>query len=1116
MSPRIPLAECFGALAVVFVSCAALSPDPRVQDAEPADASAAPAPADGSESKLVAETLAGLEFRNLGPALMSGRIADIAVNPDRRSTWYVGVGSGGVWKTVNAGTTWTPIFEDQGSYSIGCVTLDPGDPDTVWVGTGENVGGRHVGYGDGVYRSRNGGKSWENVGLGASEHIGNIVVDPRDSNVVYVAAQGPLWSAGGDRGVYKTTDGGATWQQILAGGEYTGANEVRMDPRDPDVLYAALHQRFRNVAVLVDGGPESGIQKSTDGGATWRELKVGLPEEDMGKIGLAVSPVNPDVVYATIEMADHEGGFYRSLDAGESWEKRNDFVSDGTGPHYYQEIFASPHDVDLVYQVAPNIHVTEDGGKTFRLLGEPNKHVDNHAIVFDPADPDYLMAGCDGGLYETWDRGASWKFVANLPVTQFYKVAVDYDEPFYNVYGGTQDNSSQGGPSRTDSASGIRNADWFITLFADGHQPAVDPTNPDVVYSEWQEGNLVRYDRVTGEIVYIQPQPAAGEEWDRFNWDSPILISPHDPARLYYASQRVWRSDDRGDSWRPISGDLSAGRDRLTLPVMGRVLSIDAVWDLFAMSKYGTVTSLSESPLVDGLVYAGTDDGRLQVTEDGGATWRAVEHLPGVADGFFVNDVKADLFDPDRARLVVDHHKHGDFSPYVLESADRGRTWNSIAANLPERHVCWRIVQDHVKPELLFVGTEFGIYTSLDAGGSWIELTGGLPNIPFRDLVVQRRENDLVCASFGRGIWVLDDYSPLRSLSEQLLERDATLFDVRDAWWYVERRPLGNPGKAEQGAAYFMADNPPFGAVFTYYLADGLKTAKDARREHEKELRESGADTPTPGWDALLDEQLEDPPMALLTVRDEHGETVRRLSGPTAAGFHRVAWDLRLPDPGPWRSGREAHEPGEDPFAGGHLAAPGHYTVQLSLRRGGTAGDVGLPRPFEVRPLHDGGALPTAAPVAERAAFIAELTAAQRSAQGGLAAIDDTLERLLSIEGALIESGGGNPALDQRARELERRLRLAREALAGNQRREEMGDPGPISVLHRLEVADMGNRWSTYGPTPTHREALAIARRDLAGLREEIDTLVREDLPALERELDAAGVPWTPGRPEQR
>ncbi|MFQ6007307.1 MAG: glycosyl hydrolase, partial [Woeseia sp.] len=464
------------------------------------------------------KTFEGLAMRSIGPAFMSGRIADIAIHPDNRNYWYVGVGSGGVWKTLNAGTTWQPVFDSEGSYSIGCVTIDPNQPDTVWVGTGENISGRHVGYGDGVYRSLDAGNSWTRMGLEDSEHVGMIRVDPRDSRVVYVAAQGPLWSGGGERGLYKTVDGGETWEKILGGGEYTGVNEVHLDPADPDVMYAVTWQRFRNVAGLMDGGPETGIHKSTDGGYTWRELTEGLPEENMGKTGLAVSPINPNVVYATIELKQRTGGVYRSEDGGETWEKQSDYVAGGTGPHYYQEIFASPHEFDLLYHMDVYLHVSEDGGKTFVKTEYQDKHVDHHALAFDPDDPDYLLVGNDGGVYESFDRGEHWRFAANLPVTQFYKVSVDYDEPFYNIYGGTQDNNTQGGPSRTRNVHGILNSDWFVALGGDGHQPAADPSDPDIVYAQWQQGNLTRFDRRTGESVYIKPQPEQGEPTERFNW----------------------------------------------------------------------------------------------------------------------------------------------------------------------------------------------------------------------------------------------------------------------------------------------------------------------------------------------------------------------------------------------------------------------------------------------------------------------------------------------------------------------------------------------------------------------------------------------------------------------
>ncbi|MCP5070770.1 MAG: glycosyl hydrolase [bacterium] len=1076
---------------------------PGARAGEPGDKDAADGP------RMSAKSFEGLELRSIGPALMSGRIADIAIHPKRQSTWYVAVGSGNLWKTTNAGTTWKPIFEDQGSYSLGCITLDPSNPEVVWLGTGENVGGRHVGYGDGIYRSRNGGTSWERVGLEKSEHIGRILVDPRNSDVVLVACQGPLWSAGGERGLYKTTDGGKTWRKRLGGGPYTGVNDVIADPRNPDVLYASTHQRLRNVAALVNGGPESAIHKSEDGGETWRRLEKGLPEEQKGRIGLGISPHEPDVVYATIELAHRKGGFWRSADGGGSWEKRSDEIAGATGPHYYQELFPSPHSQDRVYMAGMKLKVTEDGGKTFRSIGTDSKHVDNHALAFNPNDSEYLLAGCDGGLYESFDLGKTWKYVSNLPITQFYKVAVDYAEPFYNVYGGTQDNNTQGGPSRTTNVHGIRNSDWFITLWGDGHQPAADPTNPNIIYSEWQVGNLVRFDRSTGEFLYIQPQPAADEPWDRFNWDAPILISAHDPARLYFASQRVWRTDDRGDSWRALSGDLSRGLDRFKLPMMGRIQGFDALWDLYAMSKFGTITSLAESPLDENVLYAGTDDGLIQVSEDGGATWRKVDTLPGVDPEFFVNDIKADLFDRDAAYVCVDHHKHGDFKPYVLRTTDRGRTWSSIASDLPRREIVWRLVQDHVKPGLFFVGTEMGVFFSVDAGAHWIELEGGMPNIPVRDLVIQKRENDLVCATFGRSFYILDDYSSLRSVSEAALEQEAELFPVRKAWWYQEEHTLGFGKRASQGDAFFVAPNPDFGATFTYYLKDELRSRKDARRKTEKELEKKDVDTPYPGWEALRKEETEQKPAILLTVTNEEGVVVRRIEGPVEAGFHRVAWDLRHPPTDALTREEPDEEAEHDDGPTGFLAHPGRYTVSIAKRIDGRITDLGKSQTFDVVPLRT-GTLP-GAPLEVVSAFKQELAEMGRVVSATEATIKETKTRLSGMRRALAVSTVDASLFDS-LRGLTERLDALGQRLSGNHRRNLANDPGPIAIKRRLSVAHMGNRHSTYGPTPTHRQSLQIAKEALARLSTEFKQLLHTDIPALESKLEAAGVPWSAGR----
>jgi len=619
-----------------------------------------------NDSLLSSKTFSGLQFRSIGPALKSGRIADIAIIPDDPHQWYIAVGSGGVWKTTNAGTTWKPIFDSQPSYSIGCVTLDPQNPLVVWVGTGENVGGRHVGYGDGIYRSLDGGATWKNMGLKESHHISKIIVHTENSKILWVAAQGPLWSKGGERGLYKTSDGGNTWEKVLGDDEWVGVTDILIDPRNPDILYAATWQRHRNVAAYMGGGPGSGIHSSDDGGTTWKKLSKGLPSSSMGKIGLAISPQNPDVVYAAIELDRRTGAVYRSANRGESWKKQSETVSGGTGPHYYQELYASPHAFDRIYLADVRMQVSDDGGKTFRRMKEQYKHSDNHALVFREDDPDYLLVGTDGGLYESFDLAENWRFIENLPVTQFYKLALDDAEPFYNIYGGTQDNNTLGGPSRTIYSSGIHNSDWFITLGGDGHQPATEPGNPDIIYSESQEGFLSRIDLTNGETLSIQPQPEGGEDYERFNWDSPILISPHSPTRIYFASQRLWRSDNRGDSWTAISGDLTSDQERLILPIMENNWSWDSPWDVYAMSNYNTVTSIAESPIREGLIYVGTDDGLLNVTEDGGTTWRKFEvgDLPDVPNTAFVNDIKADLFDVNTVYVALDNHKFGDLNPY--------------------------------------------------------------------------------------------------------------------------------------------------------------------------------------------------------------------------------------------------------------------------------------------------------------------------------------------------------------------------------------------------------------------------------------------------------------------
>jgi photosystem II stability/assembly factor-like uncharacterized protein len=1054
-------------------------------------------------------TFGGLKFRSIGPAFMSGRIVDIAIHPSDPHTWYVATASGNVWKTVNAGVTWDPIFDDQGSYSTGCITIDPKNPLVVWLGTGENNSQRSVGYGDGVYKSVDGGKHWSNMGLKDSEHIGQIVVDPRSSDVVFVAAQGPLWREGGDRGLYRTADGGRTWTKVLDVDERTGVSEVHLDPRNPDVMYAVAYQRHRREWTLIDGGPGSGIYKSTDAGKTWTKLKNGLPTVDMGRIGLAVSPADPDVIYAIVEAQAGKSGVYRSRDAGANWTKTSDYIS--TSPQYYQELVPDPKVVDRVYALDTFLHVSYDGGKTWPRLGEKHKHVDNHVLWIDPDDTDHLIAGCDGGLYETFDRGATWRFFENLPLAQYYNVAVDNSVPFYYVYGGTQDNNTQGGPSRTTNDHGIRNDDWFVTVGGDGFSVAVDPTDPNIVYSEAQHGELVRYDRKSGERVGIQPQPEPGEPGPRWNWDSPLFISPFSHTRIYFAAQRLYRSDDRGDSWRPVSPDLTRQVDRNRLKVAGRVWSVDAVEKNASTSFYGNIVALSESPKQEGLLYVGTDDGLIQVSEDGGAHWRRQDGFPGVPDMSYVSKLVASLHDANVVYATfLNERNGGDLKPYVLRSADRGKSWVSIAGNLPARGSVYCLAEDDADPDLLFAGTEFGVFFTLDGGKRWTQLKGGLPTQQVRDMVIQRREHDLVLATFGRGFYILDDYTPLRKLGRAALEGGPRLLPVPPALMYVQDSPLGEPDKASRGESYFTAPNPPFGAIFTYYLRDEIKTEKKRRQDREREIEKRGGDVFYPSWDSLKAEDREEEPTMLITVTDDEGNVVRRLTGPVDAGFHRVAWDLRWPASNPTELKPNENRPPWEREPQGPLAAPGSYRVSLAERVKGVLTPVGSPRSFEATPLAR-----QSLPATDRAALVTferKTARLQRALLGAIDAAREAQTRIQYLEKALDATPAAAPDLAARLRGLDQRLKDALVPLTGDPVRASRNEPTPPSLRDRLQRI-IEDHWAATANVPgTDAHAYDVVSTEFAKTLATLRQLIDTELVGIEGEAEAAGAPWTPGR----
>src|SRR6266581_4475372 len=1083
---------------------------PSPEAAKP-DAAKRPEQASEDESKprdpMSTPTFNGLKFRSIGPAFTSGRVIGFAVEPNNPSHFFVASASGGVWKTVNHGTTWTPVFDQEGSYSIGAIALDPKNPLTVWVGTGENNSQRSVSYGNGLYRSDDGGKTWKNVGLKSSEHIGRIAIDPKDSNIVYVAAQGPLWGPGGERGLFKTTDNGKTWKNILNISENTGVTDVVIDPQNPETVYAASYQRRRHMFTLIDGGPESAIYKSTDAGGTWNKLRAGLPTTEMGRIGLAISPVDSNVIYATIEAADRKGGIFRSNDRGGSWEKRNEFDA---GAMYYARIVADPKDVDRIYVMNVFLMVSDDGGRTLRRLGERSKHVDNHDIWIEPNNTDHYLVGCDGGVYESHDRGVNWEFKRNLPVTQFYDITTDNATPFYNVYGGAQDNFSFGGPSRTRSASGIVNSDWFVTNGGDGFRSQVDPEDPNIIYAELQNGSLARFDKRTGERMGIQPEVGRNEDPLRWNWDSPFIISPHSHTRLYFAADKLFRSDDRGDTWQMISPELSRGLDRNKLPVMGKVWSMDAVAKNQSTAFFGNASALAESPKKEGLIYVGTDDGLLQITEDGGRNWRKVEKIPDVPELAYVSRVVASNHDANTVYVAVENHQNADFKPYLFKSADAGRTWTSIKSNLPANHPVWAIAEDHVNPNLLFVGTEFGLFFSIDTGQKWIQLKGGLPTIQVRDIAIQRRENDLVLGTFGRGFYILDNYTPLRLLKQEMLKQDALLFPVKDSLMYIQAQPLGGRGKSFQGESFFTAENPAFGATFTYYLKEELKTKKTRRQEAERAVARSGAPVSLPNPAALSAEEEEEAPAVIFTIADSTGKVVRRLTGPTTAGMQRVAWDLRYPSPS---LPPPPNPEGEDPFnegPAGPLVMPGTYKVSIAKRVDGVITPIGQPQEFQVRV--DGQDRMSASDRTALVEFQQKVARLQRAVTGALEASNALKPRLVAIRRALLDTPSAPEQLLSDASALDKRTNEILRSLRGDSALRGRNVNLPPSIAERVGEIVGAQRMSRARPTQTQVNQYTAAAQEFETTLSQLRQLIEGDLAKLEKQMEAAGAPWTPGR----
>ena len=1039
-------------------------------------------------------TVSSLSFRMVGPALTSGRVADIAVHPTNKDLWYIAAASGGVWLTKNHGITFQPIFDGYGSYSIGCVELSPSNPNTVWVGTGENNNQRSISYGDGVYKSLDGGKSFTNMGLKQSEHIGSIVIHPTNEQVLWVAAYGPLWSKGGERGVYKSVDGGKTWKRTLFISDDTGVAEVVIDPSNPDILYASAHQRRRHEWTYIGGGPESTVYKSTDGGETWREIASGLPKSDMGRIGLAVSPADPNWVYAIVEGRYDKGGVYLSTNKGESWNKQGGFSTSG---NYYQEIFCDPLNKRKVFAMDTYMHHTEDAGVTFKPTGESHKHVDNHVIWIDPANTDHWLVGCDGGIYETYSHAKEWRFFDNLPITQFYKVATDNDYPFYNIYGGTQDNNSMGGPSGTTNVSGILNTDWFITNGGDGFESATDWSNPNITYAQAQYGWLVRYDKQSGEKVPIQPMPAKGQPGYRWNWDAPLLVSKHDASTLYFAANKVFRSTNKGDDWTEISPDLTRQLDRNKLPVMGQVWTIDAVMKNASTTVYGNVVALDESPLKKGVLFAGTDDGLIQVSQNEGKDWKKIDAIPGVPAQTRVNMLTASRFNDQVVYAAFNNQRNGDFKPYLFKSSDCGTTWTSISSNLPDRGTVYCIKQDFKTPNLLFVGTEFGAYFTTDEGQHWTKL-GGLPTIAVYDLDIQERECDLVAATFGRGFYVLDNYSPLRGLTSEVLNKKAHLFETEDALLYVPADPLGLEGTGFQGHNMWASENPSFGAVFNLYLKEGVSSLKSKRQEKEKALEKDKKEVTYPSMDELRAEVQETKATCIWAISNEAGKEIRRFTTTPSKGISRVTWNLRSNPSTSVNGGNN-----------GFLVPAGNYVLVVYLVSNQGIDTLVKQHIFKVKALNN-QTLVSKNPE-ELNAFRKEVAEVNRKVSGVGEIIEELTTQLGLVETALLNYPNTDISMLRKVKSLRLGIDSCKLIIYGDELLTKHEFESAPSMTGRLGMVEYMLYDNTAGVTNTHRANLETVKAEYSVVSAQIKRLLSVFY-LLEENLAQVPIPYTKSR----
>ncbi len=1040
-----------------------------------------------------ADAIRNLRFREIGPAIMGGRVDDFAVVESNPNIVYVGLASGGVWKTANGGITWEPIFDDQPVSTIGDIAVAPSNPSIVWVGTGEPNNRQSSSWGNGVYKSEDGGKTWQHMGLEQTHHIGRIVIHPHNPDIVYVAALGRLWGPNRERGVYKTTDGGRTWTQVLFVNEDTGVVDLAMDPESPNILYAAAYQRRRTVFGFAGSGPGSGLYRSTDGGITWTRVVKGMPYdpefsesgqptpggapapqrrqprpevpretiEQTGRIGINIYRKNPNIVYAIIEHA--RGGVFRSEDKGVTWRKMSDT---NPRPMYYSKIVVDPNNDLRIWVMGAPMYYSEDGGKTFVTNRVTRIHGDYHAMWINPADSNHMIVGSDGGIHWSYDAGRTWDFVNTLAIGQFYEIGVDMQQP-YNICGGLQDNGSWCGPSRTLFTRGISNDEWIRVGGGDGFYVQIDPTDPNIVYAESQDGNLFRRDLRTSESVSIRPREAEGEPPYRFQWNSPVVISAHDPATIYYGAQYLFKSTNRGDSWQKISPDLTTGQDRDKLEIMGRVPDRYTRSRHDGVQNWPCITTISESPRNSQVLWVGTDDGNLQITRDGGRSWRNVaDRVPGVPRGTYVSRVVASRHAEGRAYVTFDGHRSNDFRVYVYVTEDFGNTWKEISRGIPQNNGVANVIREHHRnPDLLFVGTEYGAYVSFDRGANWSPLKLNLPTVPVDDIVIHPRENDLILGTHGRSIWVLDDITPLEQLNARVLASDLHLFDIRSAIaWRLYQH------KANTGHKIFLAPNPPYGALIHYYLRQA------------------------PG----------DSERVAITIEDAQGKKLRELEGTKEAGINRVNWDLRSQLPFELSQAQQ-QALGFFGQMRGPLVDPGTYTVKVTLGNNTQSKTVTVEEDPRIRISPADRAARRQA--LDRAMQLAVRSMeAQRKITGLKNALDATLNQWRGPAGQQIPQ-----AIRDAAQQLSNRVDQVHGRFVNPPLPPGWAGP-PLERREPTIPQRMGRLYGalegyTAAPTPTQLEELVALEKLVAEVAAQVDRLVEEDLAALNRRMNEAGIP---------